>query len=426
MPKQLGQIFAYTRHIKLKTRADVAEMENHARRIGQLAQKRRVREGPRWIGAVFHPTRDRGEKLQQIEGSTAADMLRAYEAQMATLKPGRKTGYAAHHFLIGISPEWVAGTGNVHDHKNPRVQALLATARKWVQKEFGGVIHARYDLDEAGSAVVDVIAVSARSYRQGRERRPSYKVANGKSMDEFRERINAPKVEALKQKLGRQPTAKELKAAKTHRSYVACQDSWVAFARESLGYEFLRGRPREETLAEHMRPEEYGRMQDDLKAAAKAREAATTEFAAAREAKAKAQAELEAAATQRKTLTAQEQALERDRQAFSDLIAREAHHAAKKLRRALGRTERDYARDLWKGLSQFGVKYGGAIIRTIGPTISGRADRGDRAENRLHRIGVREAAERDRETDRLALEWEHWREVGHTQGVDIEGGGLER
>ena len=411
MHKQLGPIFAYTRHIKLKTRHDVAKMENHARRIGQLAQKRRVREGPRWIGAVFHPTRDRGEPLRKLEGSTAADIRWAYDAQVATLTPGRKSGYAAHHFLIGISSEWIAEAGNVHDPKNPRVKALLASAREWVQKEFGGVIHARYDVDEAGSGVVDVIAVSARSYRQGRERRPSYKVANGKSMEEFRQRINKPKIEALERELGREPKAEELKAAKTHRSYVACQDSWVAFARETLGYQFLRGRPREETLAKHMRPEEYGRMQDDLKAATEAREAATTELEAAREAKAKAQAELEAAATQRKTLAAHEQALERDKRAFQDLIAGEVRNAAKKLKRALGRRERLRARDFLRSLVHIGGKYVTTTLGTLGAIANpGR----DRSTIRL-----------DRARTRLAYEWEHRREVGHTRGAEIEGAGLE-
>lgn len=51
------------------------------------------------------------------------------------------------------------------------------------------------------------------------------------------------------------------------KSYVAAQTSWAAWAQRTLDPVLQRGIPRSETTAQHLAPEAYGRVQDELRQA---------------------------------------------------------------------------------------------------------------------------------------------------------------
>ena len=158
------------------------------------------------------------------------------EQQGAAEKRGVKP---VMHVVVGVSPEWL-GDG-VHDPASPRVRRLLKSAVQWANAELGGVFSARYDLDEKGGGVVDVFAAPVREYAVGRGRTMRRMVAPSKALRE------------LGQRRGRKI------------SYSAMQTSWTEWANRELGdgrVRFQRGRPKAETRAEHLSPEDYQRSLD--------------------------------------------------------------------------------------------------------------------------------------------------------------------
>ena len=140
------------------------------------------------------------------------------------------------HVVVGVSPEWL-GSG-VHDRDDPRVKRLLNAAIEWANAELGGTFAARYDVDERGGGVVDVFCAPVREYAVGRGRTMRRMVAPAKALRE------------LGQRRGRKI------------SYSAMQDAWAEWANRELGdgrVQFQRGRPKAETRAENLSPEDYKR-----------------------------------------------------------------------------------------------------------------------------------------------------------------------
>lgn len=167
------------------------------------------------------------------------DVSNAFECYLhAKGAPSHHKGSAlALQLIIGVSPQWVAQAGDVHRAENPRVVELLKKAVIFVQNELAGVWNARYDVDETGGGVVDVFASSIAQRRNG-----------------GREYISVSKaIEALSKRREVSPT----------RSYAALQDAWAEFAGKELDLTIVRGRPKTETAAMYMRPEEYKDMEDE-------------------------------------------------------------------------------------------------------------------------------------------------------------------
>ena len=147
----------------------------------------------------------------------------------------RKGATWALHLIVGVSPAWVKQGGDPHDKDtNPRIGQLVEAATKWAEQTIGGVWHVRYDVDEEGSAIVDVICSPVR--KNARSGKPFVSV-------------RAPLVELAK------------KYGHLHsKSYSGVQDSWAEYAQEHLDPTLLRGRPAKETKRKNLTPEEYKEM----------------------------------------------------------------------------------------------------------------------------------------------------------------------
>jgi hypothetical protein len=147
---------------------------------------------------------------------------------------------------VSVSPAWVKQTGELHDPKSPRNVQLAEQAVAWVQAALGGgepcVVAWRYDLDERGGAVVDVVAAPTRAARLNRWRD---------------ERIVS--------------VAGALKALHSlHRddrtAFGALQTSWAAHAASTLDCTLRRGVRRDEDKAKYLDPARYGRLVDEARA----------------------------------------------------------------------------------------------------------------------------------------------------------------
>ena len=188
------------------------------------------------------PDEGEGEGEGKDEGTDRFDpyaikaaFKRHKERQGAAEKKGVRP---VMHVVVGVSPEWL-GAG-VHDPASPRVRRLLESAVQWANAELGGVFSARYDVDERGGGVVDVFCAPVREYAVGRGRTMRRMVAPAMALRELAKRRDRG------------------------LSYRAMQDSWTEWANRELGdgVRFQRGRPKAQTRAEHLSPEDYRRSLD--------------------------------------------------------------------------------------------------------------------------------------------------------------------
>lgn len=170
------------------------------------------------------------------------DHLAAFRAhKAATGAMERKGAPIALQALCVVSPEWIDAAGDRHDEANPRNQALFDQAKAWAESWAGkgSVLTVRLDLDERGGGVVDLTIVPTQ-------------VQRSKAGSEKTRISTNSALQALCDQTGER------------RSYAAAQTSWATWCQATLDPALERGRPREETGAEHLRPEEYGRVADEL------------------------------------------------------------------------------------------------------------------------------------------------------------------
>lgn len=205
--------YAFARCDKIKNMAGLVAAERHARRQDNSK----------------HIEADRTH-LNRADGYPGCDdPLSIVEAFKARKKDAgaseRKGASVALHMILGVSPEWIAATGDVHDPGNPRNVALFDSAKKFMEDKFGGgsVIHTRLDVDEAGAGVVDVIVVPVTEYKQ-----------RGKTKKQVS--ANA----GLEAAFGR------------GRNFRRLQDQWAEHCRATLDSGIERGRSREETGRDHV------------------------------------------------------------------------------------------------------------------------------------------------------------------------------
>ena len=148
----------------------------------------------------------------------------------------RGTRAIAQHLIVGVSASYFDDPADRHDPESPAVRTLLRHATEWAETAIGGVIHARYDVDETGDSIVDVIAVPTRVDKRTGKRWISHA---------------APQ--------------RNLRAKwKQQKGYAAYQDDWAAFVTERTGREFLRGIPKKDSGREHLVAEVYGEGQDEI------------------------------------------------------------------------------------------------------------------------------------------------------------------
>lgn len=164
-----------------------------------------------------------------------------WEARNPGVTPWRKNGPIAAHWICVVSPEWIATGGDPHDpDTNPRIRELMHAARNWAgEAGLGEVLHCRYDVDETGSGLVDLITVPTHTTPQGRRIISVNKALHGVAT-----------------------------AQKRHRSeaFKALQDSWSAHLQAHVDPTIERGTPKQTRAKDRLTPEEYGTAAEWVKA----------------------------------------------------------------------------------------------------------------------------------------------------------------
>lgn len=207
--------------------SDIVSAESHAKRQDLTSQARQV-EGRSHTANYFWSKAGEG-----LEGGGAdyAKAYREHKKQMG-VKTERKNAALGVHTLVGVSPEWLEETGDPRSLKNPRVQQLIQEARKWAESWMGeGAVWAvRYDTDEAGSGIVDILASPIRTAKhKSGSSKPSISVR--KANTELAEKY-------------------DLK-----NGWAAQQTDWANWAQLNLDHQLQRGKPRKETKREHIPPD---------------------------------------------------------------------------------------------------------------------------------------------------------------------------
>lgn len=227
--------FAFVRNLQtsggsnLKDFAQIQSAERHAKRQDKTSKARQVKGRSHTANYFWSKT---GEGL----AGGGADYAAAYKAHKKAMgiTTERKGAAIGQHLLVGVSPEWLAETGDPRDLNNPRVRALIEDAKEWAESWMGqGAVWAvRYDTDEKGAGIVDILASPVRTaHHKSGKSKPSISVR----------KANAE----LAEKWGR-PNA-----------FQAMQDDWAAHAQSALDKRLLRGVPKAETKREHLSPEDY-------------------------------------------------------------------------------------------------------------------------------------------------------------------------
>ena len=165
------EAFAFVRHSKLD-RAALIAAERHGKRNDRTSAAR-LRDGAE-SGAGLAVMRGQSRAWEIHEDARdLCDRLKAWKAETGARENPR--GCSVLHSLVGVSPEWIEATGDLHDPKNPRVRKLLEAAVSWVERDIGGVFAARIDLDERGGGIVDVFAAPVHNLKFGRgKERPTF------------------------------------------------------------------------------------------------------------------------------------------------------------------------------------------------------------------------------------------------------------
>ena len=163
-------------------------------------------------------------------------------------KKGAPLGF---HALVMVSPDWLSEAAGDAAEIGRRRDLLVDEACAWARDTFGeGAVAAwRYDQDERGSAVVDLILVPVANLSLGgKPKRPT--VSTNRALE----------ILALAEGL------------KSYRGYAAMQTSWARWAQERLDARMERGTPKIETGRENLPAdqvrEDYERLRQEAEAAA--------------------------------------------------------------------------------------------------------------------------------------------------------------
>ena len=147
----------------------------------------------------------------------AADLLQEHRRHLKREKAGLRKGAAvAMHLQLGVTPEWL---GNARfDPKSELVVKLMDTATAFVEREFGGVFAARFDVDEeSGGGIADVFAAPIRANAR-----------SGRKVVSVRKSIQALK-------------AKAKRPGKPPRPFTVLQDLWHQECVSTLDSRIQRG-----------------------------------------------------------------------------------------------------------------------------------------------------------------------------------------
>lgn len=246
--------FAFVRQLQkgsganLKTIADIRSAERHANREDNTSTGRQ-RDGATHEDNYFWSLV--GEGLEN--GGSAYVQAYKLHKKRHGVKSERKGAALAAHALVGVSPEWLQEAGDPHDLENPRVKQLIKAARDWIESWAGekSVWAIRYDVDEVGSGVVDVLYSPVRmAHHKTVAPKPSISV--NKANDDLIEMVNQRRERQWCDAGNQRSDYKKI-----YKSFRCMQDSWAWFAQEHLSPTLERGDPIEQTRRAHLFPEEY-------------------------------------------------------------------------------------------------------------------------------------------------------------------------
>ena len=176
------------------------------------------------------------------------DYLAAYDHRVARsgAKP-RKGSPLGFQMQVGISPAWIEEKGGLHDIDGPawteRTVPLIQGATAWGQQQFGegAVVAARYDRDEVGGGVVDLIVIPVHDSTPGTATVAHPIVSTNKEL----EKIGG----------GR---------GKGRLAFSVLQDSWAEYAQLHLDPRIQRGASAKETGRQYVAPAAYRRYMEQL------------------------------------------------------------------------------------------------------------------------------------------------------------------
>ena len=213
----------------------------------------------RWI-AETPGVDDAGNRLPVPQ---PCDYLAALDHRLkrsgARTRKGSRIGF---ELQVGVSPAWIEELGGLHDIDGPawteRTVPLIQAATTWGQQQFGpeAIIAARYDRDELGGGVVDLVVVPVHDSKPGRATTSHPIVSTNKAL----EQIGGGK-------------------GKGYLAFRALQDSWAAYAQQHLDPRIQRGAPVEETGRQYVPPAAYRRYMERMEKEKAEKEAEITRAA---------------------------------------------------------------------------------------------------------------------------------------------------
>jgi len=223
----------------IRNLAPIEAAARHARGDDGTARERRQEDTPyRAFGMAWQDGGFRGGIIQHGRKNAYTDYAGAYKRWKAdTGVSDPRTGcQIAQHVLCIVSPSAIEG--DPWNPRNPSVRKLVRDAVQWANSEFGdkATWAARYDVDEAGAGVVDLLVSPHHEFRIGRGK-PKDRIAVAAAHDRIRRKWGA------------------------RYSYSALQDSWAQWAQER-GWNVERGIPKGASRREHLSPEAYKRLDD--------------------------------------------------------------------------------------------------------------------------------------------------------------------
>jgi hypothetical protein len=215
--------YAFARFVKVNDLAFLGAMERHAKREDSSALRvDKSRTGDALLYSPYNEDDKRGivQAFKNLKKETGASER-------------GKNAFGAH-LLLCVSPDMIARHGDPHDPENPANQALFRCAIDYAEEKFGKgtVIHARLDVDEKGSGVVDVITIPIEEIKTCGGKKTALKCLINKPLERLIAETGTPKTYGAGTR--------------------ALQSSWHEYACQRLDHTLQRGRPVEETGREHV------------------------------------------------------------------------------------------------------------------------------------------------------------------------------
>jgi hypothetical protein len=237
-------MFAYCRTYDINSVQYLTSQTRHALREDKTSQPR------------LRPGAIPGTQIHLRPEDPKPDYVAAFKAFKKEKGVGeRKGAKLGLHIMCGVSPEWLAEAGDIHDPENPRQRQLLNAAVAWANTwSNDGVFDARIDLDETGSAVVDLFIAPTAEQK--------HKSGKSKLVVSVNKALEALAIE---------------KEGKKSRQYSALNTSWAEFAQANLDPRLRRGKPKAESGKEHIPPDKYREMMERATKAEARAEAARVE-----------------------------------------------------------------------------------------------------------------------------------------------------